>query len=137
MQLLPSFVTLTAITIAMACSAAAQNIDQGATIFRQKCGQCHRVGVGAKNLVGPQLNGIVGRASGSSEGFSYSQIQKKMRSEGLVWTVDKLMTYLESPRKFMPGTRMAFAGLPDAQQRQDVVGYLKSFNEKGEQAAAK
>lgn len=114
----------------------AQDLEKGATVYRQKCFQCHRVGAGARNLMGPQLNGVVGRPSMASEGFNYSPAQKAKRAEGLVWTEEALNAYLESPRTFMPGTRMYFVGLPSEEDRKAVIAYLKTFNEKGEQTAA-
>lgn len=116
--------------------ASAQEIEKGATIFRQKCFACHRVGAGAKNITGPQLNGVVDRPAGSSTGFSYSSAQKAKAAEGLVWTEEALSQYLESPRKFIPGNRMGFIGMPSPDDRKAVIAYLKSFNEKGEQTAA-
>ncbi|MFM1816796.1 MAG: hypothetical protein RLZ98_3491 [Pseudomonadota bacterium] len=123
--------------IAVVPFATAQDAEKGATVFRQKCFQCHRVGAGAKNLIGPQLNGVVGRAATSVQGFNYSPIQRKKKAEGLVWTPENLDKYLESPRKFMPGTRMAFVGLPKPDDRQNIIAYLKTFNEKGEKVAGK
>jgi Cytochrome c2 len=62
-------------------------------------------------MVGPQLNGIIGRPAGAVEGFNYSQANKKAGEEGLVWTEENLFKYLENPREFMPKNKMAFAGL--------------------------
>ncbi len=76
------------------------------------------------NRVGPSLHGVVGRKSGTVPGFRYS---KANQSANVVWTEETLYTYLENPRRFMPGTTMAFAGLRQPQQRADVIAYLRQF----------
>jgi cytochrome c len=110
---------------AFALPAAAQDAAAGADVFK-KCRACHRVGPDAKNLVGPQLNGIVGRKAGTVDGFKYSEANKKAASDGLVWTEEKLNTYLTDPKAFMPGNKMSFAGLKDEKDRKDVIAYLKT-----------
>lgn len=105
-------------------TAMAQDAENGEKIFRQ-CRACHQIGDGAKNLVGPQLNGIVGRKAGTVENYKYSNFNQEAGAKGLVWTEEELLKYLEAPMKYMPGTRMAFAGLKDEQQRMDVIAYLK------------
>lgn len=105
-------------------TAHAQDVENGEKVFRQ-CRACHQVGDGAKNLVGPQLNGIVGRKAGTVEGYKYSNVNLEAGTKGLVWTEEELLKYLEAPMKVMPGTRMAYAGLRDEQQRKDVIAYLK------------
>ncbi|NBU27568.1 MAG: cytochrome c family protein, partial [Caulobacteraceae bacterium] len=75
------------------------------------------------NKVGPSLHGVVGRTAGSIAGFRYSAANK---GSGVKWSEDVLFTYLENPRKFMPGTNMSFVGLRDPQKRADVIAYLKS-----------
>jgi cytochrome c len=102
------------------------NAEEGADVFK-KCRACHDVGPGAKNKVGPLLNGIVGRPAGTIEGFNYSIANKEAGTKGLVWTEAVLFKYLEAPLSFMPGTKMAFAGLNDPQDRKDVIAYLKKF----------
>ena len=102
------------------------SVDDGAEVFK-KCRACHDVGPGAKNKVGPLLNGIVGRPAGTIEGFPYSAANKEAGAKGLVWTEEVMFKYLEAPLSFMPGTKMAFAGLKDPQDRKDVIAYLKTF----------
>lgn len=109
-----------------ATAALAQDAENGEQVFK-KCQICHRIGEGAKNLVGPQLNGIVGRKAGSAEGFNYSQANKDASAKGLVWTEEELNKYLEGPMAYMPGTKMSFAGLKDETDRKDVIAYLKKF----------
>jgi cytochrome c2 len=101
--------------------------EEGAEVFK-KCRACHDVGPDAKNKVGPLLNGIIGRKAGTIEGFAYSDANKTAGGGGLVWTEDVLFKYLENPLTFMKGTKMAFAGLKDPQDRKDVIAYLKKFS---------
>jgi cytochrome c len=109
-------------------SAAAQdgNADNGEDVFK-KCRACHDVGPDAKNKVGPLLNGIIGRTSGTVEGFNYSEANKEAGAKGLVWSEVELLKYLEAPLTYMPKNKMAFAGLKDEQDRKDVLAYLKKF----------
>jgi cytochrome c2 len=107
-------------------SALAQNAENGEQVFK-KCRACHQVGDGAKNGVGPVLNGLVGRASGTVEGFNYSESNKEAGAKGLVWSEEELNKYLEAPLTYMPKNKMAFAGLKDEADRKDVIAYLKTF----------
>jgi cytochrome c len=122
--------TLLAAFMAMGAlgSAAAQegSAEEGAEVFK-KCRACHDVGPDAKNKIGPLLNGILGRKAGTIDGFAYSDANKAAGAKGLVWTEDVMFKYLENPLSYMPGTKMAFAGLKDAQDRKDVIAYLKTF----------
>ena len=92
----------------------------GETVFRQ-CMACHTVAEG-QNRVGPSLYGIVGREAGSVAGFRYSDANK---NSGVTWDEATLFEYLKAPRTFIEGTTMAFAGIPDAQKRADLIAYLK------------
>jgi cytochrome c len=94
---------------------------KGEKVFLQ-CKTCHVLDAGV-NKVGPSLNGIIGRAAGQVAGFSYSEANK---NSGLTWTEEQLFTYLENPQKTIPGTKMAFAGLKQPQDRADVIAYLKT-----------
>lgn len=95
----------------------------GKQVFMQ-CKTCHAVEAG-KNMIGPSLAGIVGRAAGSVAGYSYSTANK---NSGITWSEDKLFQYLEKPARVVPGTKMAFGGLAKAQDRADVIAYLKAPN---------
>lgn len=86
------------------------------------CRSCHVLDEGV-NRVGPSLHKVVGRASGTVAGFSYSDANK---NSGVTWTTDVLFKYLEDPKAFMPGTKMAFPGIKDAQDRANLVAYLES-----------
>ena len=99
---------------------------KGEKVFK-KCKACHTVGDGAKNKVGPMLNGIVDATAGSVEGFKYSKAMLAKQAEGLVWTTEALDAYLTKPKDFVPKTKMTFAGLKKEQQRADIIAYLKSF----------
>jgi cytochrome c len=93
----------------------------GQRIFGQ-CRTCHVVEPGV-NRVGPSLHGVVGRTAGTVPGYTYSAANL---ASDAVWDEATLFTYLENPRGFMPGTKMAFVGLRDPQQRADVIAYLKT-----------
>jgi len=111
---------------ATANCANAQNAENGEAVFKV-CKACHQVGDSAKNVVGPVLNGIVGRKAGTIEGYNYSDANKEAGAGGLVWTEEKLVAYLEKPATFMPKTKMAFAGIKDEADRKDLVAYLKTL----------
>lgn len=98
----------------------------GENVFK-KCKICHQIGEGAKNQVGPELNGVVGRKAGSLAGFSYSPAMKEAGEKGLVWNDETLHKYLENPRDFIPKNKMAFVGLKQQKERDDVVAYLHKF----------
>lgn len=93
-----------------------------------KCKICHQIGPTAKNAVGPILNGIVGRKSASIENFNYSQAN---RDSGITWDEPTLFEYLKNPQAKVPGTKMAFPGLPSDQDRANVIAYLKQFGPDG------
>jgi cytochrome c len=107
---------------APAYSSLKGNAAAGAKVFAQ-CKACHVTDKGV-NRVGPSLFGVVGRKAGTVPGYTYSAANK---NSGVTWTPDKLYTYLENPRKFMPGTKMAFAGIKNPQQRADLIAYLATF----------
>ncbi|WP_391483333.1 c-type cytochrome [Nereida sp. NH-UV-3] len=106
----------------------AQLIDDGKKVFK-KCRACHEVGEGAKNGSGPHLNGIVGRTMGSVDGFKYSKVFAAALDDGLVWDDEALASFLEKPKSYMKGTKMAFSGLKKASDQQAVIEYLRTFGE--------
>ncbi|MBY0381460.1 MAG: cytochrome c family protein [Xanthobacteraceae bacterium] len=110
-------------------SAHAQDVDAGRRVFN-KCIACHSVGPGAKNKIGPELNGLIGRRAGSVPGFSYSDANKQ---SGITWTEDEFAKYIRDPQGTVKGTKMAFAGLKNDQEIKDVTAFLKSFDKDGNQ----
>lgn len=114
-----------AVTVGLTSPAVAEGDPaNGQKVFRQ-CQACHVVKPGV-NRVGPSLYGIIGREAGQVEGFRYS---KAMQESGIVWTKENLSAYLENPRAMVKGTRMAFAGLRDEQDRMDVIAYIEQESE--------
>ena len=104
--------------------AAAGDAEKGAKVYR-KCVSCHMIGDNAKNRVGPQLNGIIGREIASMGDYKYSKALVKYAAAEKVWSEENLAAYLESPRKVVKGGRMAFAGLRKEKDRNDIIAYLK------------
>lgn len=119
--------------LAGTAGADAQDAAAGEKVFA-KCKACHMVGENAKNRVGPILNGIVGRAAASVEGFKYSPAMKKAAEGGLVWDEASLTTYLHDPKGMVKGTKMAFAGLKKDEEIANVIAYLESFDADGKPA---
>lgn len=103
---------------------AAGDAEAGRKVFNQ-CKACHTVEPG-KNRVGPHLHGVVGRAAGAVEGFKYS---KAMLESGITWTPEQLDKYLADPKGFIPGNKMAFAGLKAAEDRANVIAFMQQQSE--------
>ena len=101
-------------------------VAAGEKVFK-KCAACHKVGDKAKNGSGPMLNGIVGRAAGSVDGFRYSGALMDAAAGGLVWDAEALHGFLEKPKSFLPKTKMSFAGLKKAEDRDAIIAYLSTF----------
>jgi cytochrome c len=97
---------------------------RGADIFKQNCSMCHSPEPG-QNLVGPSLFSVVGLAAASIADFSYSSA---MKGSGITWTADQLKAYLKAPRKYVPGVKMMFPGLPDEQDRENVIAFLSTLS---------
>jgi cytochrome c len=105
-----------------ALQAASPDPVAGAVVFK-KCASCHNVDPSGRNGLGPNLRGVVGRASGKAPGFNYSPA---MTAAKLVWTDKNLMRFLASPRQAVPGTRMTFLGLSSPQDQANVIAFLKA-----------
>jgi len=116
--------------VALSETAIAQDAAAGEKVFA-KCKICHQVGEGAKNAVGPVLNGIVGRKAGSVEGYNYSPANK---NSGLTWDEATLKEYLKNPRAKIPGTKMIFPGLQNEADIDNVTAYLKQFGPDGKKS---
>jgi len=106
--------------------AAAQDAAAGQRVFNQ-CRACHTVDQGGRNGVGPNLHGVAGRRAAAVEGFRYSANMRQLAEGGLAWTPETLRRYLANPKDVVPQGSMAFAGLRNEQQRNDVVAYLESL----------
>ena len=107
--------------------AQAQDLAAGEQSFK-KCSPCHRVGPDAKNLIGPVLNGLDGRKSGTIEGFNYSEANKKA---DITWSEASFKDYIQNPMAKMPGTKMPFAGIKNDKEIADLWAYLKQFKADG------
>jgi cytochrome c len=120
----------TALLLASFGAAEAQDAAAGEKAFAV-CKACHQIGPNAKNAVGPELNGVVGRKAGSVESYNYSPANK---NSGLTWDEATLHEYLMDPRKKVPGTKMIFAGIKDEKRLNDLIAYLKQFDASGNKA---
>ncbi|MFI8393809.1 c-type cytochrome [Pseudomonas sp. NPDC078863] len=119
---------ITTLLLALICSASAQaegDPAAGAKIFPRLCGGCHQVGDSARPGFGPQLNGIIGRAAGTSANYVYSDA---MKNSGITWDRATLKAYLEDPKGVVPGTRMIFWGLSDEEKLENLLAYLQKFS---------
>ena len=92
-----------------------------------RCASCHTIGQSG-GRIGPSLNGVFGRKAGSAAGFNYSPA---MKNSGFTWDQATLARFLQAPMKTVPGTRMAFPGLPDAKDQADMIAYLKQYRPDG------
>ena len=107
--------------------ASAQDAAAGEKSFA-KCRPCHQVGETAKNGVGPELNGLFGRHSGSVAGYNYSDANK---NSGITWDAAVFAEYIQNPRGKIPGTKMAFAGIKNEQEIKDLTAFLAQFGADG------
>ena len=96
-----------------------------------KCRACHQVGETAKNGVGPILNGLFGRKSGTVEGYNYSDANK---NSGITWDEKVFAEYIADPKAKIPGTKMPFAGIKNDQEIKDLTAYLKQFGKDGKKS---
>src|ERR1700758_1053826 len=128
--------TLTALVIIALSAAASGGLAQdaakgdpaaGKTSFN-KCLACHSIGDGAKNKVGPELNGLNGRKSGTAEGYSYSDANK---NSGITWNEAQFKEYIKDPKAKIPGTKMAFAGIKNEKEVNDLWAFLAQYDKDG------
>jgi cytochrome c len=122
-----TFIIAAMIVAAAAESASAQDAQKGATVFNV-CLACHSIGPGAQNKVGPELNGLDGRHSGSVPNFDYSDANKKSE---IVWNEEMFKKYIQNPQGVVPGTKMIFPGIKNEQQVNDLWAYVSQFNADG------
>ncbi len=125
-NVLSAFVLLAA----MSGTASAQDAAAGEKVFA-KCKACHQIGETAKNAVGPVLNGLIGRKTGSIEGYSYSDANK---DSGLTWDDATFKEYIRNPKAKIPGTKMVFAGLQKDEDVDNVLAFLKQYDKDGKRA---
>lgn len=120
--------TLSALAvIASSVAALAQDVAAGKTSFN-KCVACHAVGEGARNKVGPVLNGLDGRKSGTVEGYSYTDANK---NSGITWNKEVFLEYIKDPKAKIPGTRMIFAGIKKDNEAADLWAFLAQYDKDG------
>ncbi len=116
----PSNEEMQALIAALPAPYSEADYQAGRRVFAQ-CRSCHTLEEGAGNRVGPNLHGVFGREIGSVEGFNYSQ---PAQNADFVWDPAQLDHWLQNPQSFLPGNRMAFAGVRDETQRRDLIAYL-------------
>ena len=119
--------TVIAISILSVTAAGAQDIAAGATSFK-KCGPCHDVGPTAKNKVGPSLNGLDGRKSGTVAGYNYSDANK---GSGITWNEESFLDYIKDPKAKIPNTKMTFVGIKNEGEAKSLWAYLKQYDADG------
>lgn len=121
------FVFVALLAVAGSGEVSAQDAAAGEKVFGV-CKACHQVGETAKNNVGPQLNGLFGRKSGTIPGYNYTAANK---DSGLTWDEATFREYIKDPKAKIPGTKMIYAGLKDEQRTNDLIAYLKQFDNEG------
>jgi cytochrome c len=107
--------------------ASAQDVAKGKIVFQQ-CAICHAIGADAQNKIGPELNGLDGRHSGTVADFEYSDANK---NSGIVWNEANFKEYIADPQAKIPGNRMPFPGIKDSQKVNDLWAYVSQFNADG------
>jgi cytochrome c len=112
---------------AAATAALAQDAEAGKASFN-KCLACHAIGEGAKNKVGPELNGIDGRKSGTAADYNYSDANK---NSGITWNEAQFKEYIKDPKAKIPGTKMVFAGIKNEKEVNDLWAYISQFDKDG------
>ena len=115
-------VSASAVVVA-AGTARAGDAGHGRTVFASQCSTCHSSTPG-RVVVGPPLFGVIGRRAGSVPSFAYS---KTMSAAGFVWTPDRLRAYLPAPKQYLPGVKMAYQGLKNPGQLDDLIAYLETL----------
>lgn len=104
--------------------------ERGARLFDRECKACHQIGEGAKNRVGPHLNGIFGRRAADLKNFKYSKSITRMGADGLTWNLETLDAYIDYPKRLVSGTRMNYSGLSDPVARADLLAFMRDWSDK-------
>jgi cytochrome c len=123
----PSAALIIIASSAMAPAALAQDAEAGKASFN-KCMACHSIGEGAKNKVGPELNGIDGRKAGTAPDYNYSDANK---NSGITWNEANFKEYIKDPRAKVPGTKMVFAGIKNETEVNNLWAYISKFDKDG------
>ncbi|MBI5131575.1 MAG: cytochrome c family protein [Rhodopseudomonas palustris] len=121
------FIFIAMLAIAGSSQVQAQDAAAGEKVFGV-CKMCHQIGETAKNAVGPQLNGLIDRKSGTVAGYSYSAANK---DSGITWDEATFREYIQNPKAKVPGTKMIYAGLKDEKKINDLIAFLKQFDAEG------
>ena len=123
--------TLSALVViassAATSAALALDVAAGKTSFN-KCMACHAIGAGARNKVGPELNGLDGRKSGTAPDYSYSDANK---NSGITWNEAQFKDYIKDPKAKIPGTKMAFAGIKNEKEINDLWAFIEQYDKDG------
>jgi cytochrome c len=127
MKKLPLSALVVIASSAAASAALAQDPAAGKTSFN-KCLPCHAVGEGAKNKIGPELNGLDGRKSGTAPDYSYSDANK---NSGITWNEAEFKDYIKDPTAKIPGTKMIFAGIKNEKEINDLWAYVSQYDKDG------
>ncbi len=115
------------VVLAAGVANAQDDVAAGATAFK-KCAPCHDIGPTAKNKVGPVLNGIDGRKSGSVAGYNYSDANK---GSGITWNETTFLEYIKDPKAKIPNTKMVFTGIKNETEAKNLWAYLKQYDADG------
>ncbi|MBR0713382.1 cytochrome c family protein [Bradyrhizobium liaoningense] len=115
------------VLLAGALTSSAQDFAAGKSSFN-KCLACHAVGEGARNKVGPELNGLDGRKSGVAPDYNYSDANK---NSGITWNEAQFKDYIRDPKAKIPGTKMAFAGIKNEKEINDLWAFIAQFDKDG------
>jgi cytochrome c len=124
-------ISLAAAVLSLAATANvahAQDASAGEQSFK-KCLPCHAIGPGAKNKVGPELNGLDGRKAGTAPDYSYSEANK---NSGITWNKEAFEKYITDPRAMIPGTKMIFPGIKSDKERDSLWAYISQFGPDGQ-----
>ena len=127
MNKLTSSALIVIAAMAATSGALAQDAAAGKSSFN-KCMACHAIGEGAKNKVGPELNGLDGRKSGTTEGYSYSEANK---NSGITWNKEQFLEYIKDPKAKIPGTKMVFAGIKTEKEANDLWAFISQYDKDG------
>lgn len=114
-----------AVTLISGAALAEGDAAAGKKLFK-KCAACHSIEPGKKK-VGPSLHGVVDKAPGTVEGYKYSKALEAYGESGVIWNGETLDAFLTAPRKAVKGTKMGFPGVKSAQQRADIIAYLREI----------